>query len=81
MPSDESFKWSTEKIPDSQQFSFWREAVCEAFLNLEVESENKEKFQGAIDSTYAGLIRHNVVEAQQQVIKLNSLGLANIQRD
>jgi AraC family transcriptional activator of tynA and feaB len=29
--------WNTEELPDSEQFAYWREVLCEAFVRLRPE--------------------------------------------
>jgi AraC family transcriptional regulator, positive regulator of tynA and feaB len=68
--------WCTDTVPVKEQFSFWREAVCEAFLHLDVSCTSPDQFHGTIDSREFGKLRLNRVDAQQQHVKLNARGLA-----
>ena len=34
--------WNTEELPDHEQFSYWREVLCEAFVRLRPEFSQRE---------------------------------------
>jgi AraC-like DNA-binding protein len=40
--------WSTTDVPARQQFAYWREAVCEAVMNVATEAAADEDFSGNI---------------------------------
>jgi AraC-like DNA-binding protein len=37
--------WNTEELPDREQFSYWREVLCEAFVTLRPELPRREDLQ------------------------------------
>jgi len=41
--------FSTEAVEPEERVAFWREVVCEVFLNLKVEPTAKERFAGSIE--------------------------------
>lgn len=68
--------WSTKTVEPQRQFGFWREAVCEAFLQLTVETTSRERFRGRIDSVAIGPLMLNRVDAQDQDVRLDRHGLS-----
>jgi AraC family transcriptional activator of tynA and feaB len=68
--------WSTQSVDQQQQFSFWREAVCEAFLQLEVDCEERRSFRGALDVRAFGSLRLQRVFTQRQHIRRTRNGIA-----
>jgi AraC family transcriptional regulator, positive regulator of tynA and feaB len=43
--------WTTDTRPDEQQFSYWREVLCEAFVLLDpVLKSNATRFRGSVES-------------------------------
>jgi AraC family transcriptional activator of tynA and feaB len=68
--------WSTQSVDRQQQFSFWREAVCEAFLQLEVDCEERRSFRGALDVRALGNLRLQRVFTQRQHIRRTRSGIA-----
>ena len=48
--------WSTTDVPAPHQFAYWREAVCEAVMNVSTEDAPHEHFSGNIAcADYGGL--------------------------
>jgi len=48
--------WSTSDVPARQQFAYWREAVCEAVMNVATEDAADDRFSGKIAcADYGGL--------------------------
>ena len=48
--------WSTRAVPERDQFAFWREAVCEAVLNVATERPT-DGFRGDITCSQFGDLR------------------------
>jgi AraC family transcriptional activator of tynA and feaB len=68
--------WSTKPVMPQQQFSFWREAVCEAFLQLDVDCDQRSSFRGALDVRPLGEMRLQRVFTQRQHIRRTRGGIA-----
>lgn len=49
--------WSTNDVPSRQQFAYWREAVCEAVMNVATEDAADEAFFGNIACASYGDLR------------------------
>jgi AraC-like DNA-binding protein len=49
--------WSTNDVPARQQFAYWREAVCEAVMNVATEDAADDEFSGNIACAGYGDLR------------------------
>jgi AraC-like DNA-binding protein len=69
--------WSTAEVPTRDQFTYWREAVCEAVLNVATENPTDEEFSGDIACASYGELRfasftasaHQVVRRQAHIAR------------
>lgn len=63
--------WSTEDFSDREQFSVWREVICEAFgaLDPQRSSMDDPKFSGRVRLTKLDAIRCATVEAPAHVVR------------
>ena len=72
--------WSTSDVPTRQQFAYWREAVCEAVMNVATEDAIDGDFYGNIAcSDYGGLrfatftsTPHRIVRRPSHIGRSNS---------
>ncbi|MEJ6393882.1 helix-turn-helix domain-containing protein [Gymnodinialimonas sp. 2305UL16-5] len=53
-------RYNTEDVAPADRFSYWRESVCDSYVRLGCEAENKSEFRGLID-----IARHSVVSISQ----------------
>lgn len=72
---------STATVAPKKQFAYWREAVCETFLRLQVERENQACFRGEITSSKLGVVKLHRVNAQPLAVSLTSRDLRYRDRD
>lgn len=64
--------WSTRAVPAREQFSFWREAVCEAVLNVVTEHPG-DGFNGEITCSNFGDLRFAAfASTPHEVVRLKS---------
>jgi AraC family transcriptional regulator, positive regulator of tynA and feaB len=72
--------WSTTDVPARQQFAYWREAVCEAVMNVATEDAAEDDFSGKIAcADYGGLrfatftsTAHRIVRQPSHIARSNS---------
>lgn len=43
--------WTTQDLPSHQQFSFWRDVLCEAYIALNPTRKHKGGFSGSVSAT------------------------------
>ena len=58
--------WQTDDVGRRDRFAYWREAVCEAFLDLRPETGNSTAFRGRIDAREFSTIGIARIEASAQ---------------
>jgi AraC family transcriptional activator of tynA and feaB len=71
--------WSTKDVPVRQQFSYWREAVCEAVMNVATEDAADDDFSGNIACAGYGELRfatftstpHRIVRRPSHISRSN----------
>jgi len=66
--------WSTTDKPDRDHFAYWREAVCEAVLNVATENPaDKDAFSGTIRCADYGALRFaSFASSPHQVVRRNA---------
>lgn len=68
--------WSTEALPVRERFSFWNDAVCDAFLRVRTERDERSGFLGRIASTPVGSIAVNRVASERHLVRRSRRNLA-----
>ena len=71
--------WTTADVPAENQFSYWRDAVCGAFVPLEPEGRNG-RFDGRIESVSGRSMKVSSVTAESHPVNLTRRGV-NLQTD
>jgi AraC-like DNA-binding protein len=61
--------WSTLTIARAAQFAYWRELICEAFLDLAAESELRDGFAGVVTQWSFGALSLARIESQRQHVR------------
>jgi AraC family transcriptional regulator, positive regulator of tynA and feaB len=65
--------WSTRDVPARDQFTYWREAVCEAVLNVATENPADDDFMGDIACAGYGDLRFAAfTSSPHQVVRRRS---------
>jgi AraC family transcriptional regulator, positive regulator of tynA and feaB len=73
--------WSTDQVPAKQALSYWKDAVCDAFLRVQTEYDDTSRFQGTITSTQVGTLVANDVRSQSHIVKRNQHGIGRDRDD
>ena len=69
--------WSTVDTEPRQQFEYWREMICEAFLDLSPESEHRDRFAGSVTQWPTGIAR---IGSQGQRVRRTARDIARAPR-
>ncbi|MEY4761199.1 MAG: hypothetical protein RLZZ200_1055 [Pseudomonadota bacterium] len=75
---------STDCVPPAKRLEFWRDAVCDVFMHLEVDVPKAERvfFNGSIlGRSTRGRIRRNDVKASRQRVFLSEYGVSRLSSD
>ena len=61
-------EWTTINLPEREQFSYWREVICEAFITLTAERVSKGSFESSVMSkALGGITMVDVCSKAQEV--------------
>lgn len=60
--------WTTADLPQSQQFSYWREVICEAFTRLDPAADARSSFDSAVIQRDIADIAINDTRSKAQII-------------
>ncbi len=58
--------YSTEDVRERDRLAYWREAICEAYVNLGCEAPRQARFDGSISLTEVSSVRLSFVNSGQQ---------------
>ncbi len=61
--------YKTDTVSASNRFHYWQKATCDAFLPLEAEQIDDDKFSGCIQVVHAGGIGVSSIKADKQIIR------------
>jgi AraC-like DNA-binding protein len=75
---DSSNYWTTSALAPAEQFTHWRELICEAFLALTPESDLRDGFAGSVTQWGLGELSLARIESQRQTVHRTE---AAVQRD
>src|SRR5579859_6564341 len=68
--------WSTDAVPPRRQFAFWREMICEAFLDLTPESPLRDGFFGRVTQQPLDQLDLARIESQAQQVRRTEADIA-----
>ncbi|UNK40938.1 helix-turn-helix domain-containing protein (plasmid) [Shinella sp. H4-D48] len=64
--------WTTENMPEKDQFSYWREVLCEAFINLLPERRTNGGFSSRVEARLISDTNVVNVTSQSQIVHRRS---------
>lgn len=73
--------FSTEAVAPRERFAFWRDAVCDVFVQLECERIDRGPFAGAITTRPFGAVRLSEVAARPQHVVRSRRQIARARED
>jgi AraC family transcriptional activator of tynA and feaB len=77
--NDSSYHRSTQIVRPGEQFAYWRDAICDAYVPLEPERAEAPGFKGRIDGLMLPELRSSTITAEAHEVRLSSSGLARQQ--
>lgn len=72
--------WSTLAAAPSRQFAYWRELICEAFLDLTPESDLRDGFAGTVVQNSFGSLNLARIDSQRQRVRRTARDIARSPR-
>ncbi|GKS89758.1 hypothetical protein [Acidovorax sp. SUPP2539] len=67
--------WSTDAVPAAQRADYWVGAVCDCFLDMEVEPGQRQAFSATLASMPCGGLRVNRVSGSAQRVRRTLQGI------
>jgi AraC-like DNA-binding protein len=64
-----AIEFDTESVIPSQRLSFWQDAVCDAFVELDCASSDRESFQGKLSQSHIGTISCTQISSRAQTVR------------
>jgi AraC-like DNA-binding protein len=77
----ETALFSTDAVAPRDRFAYWREAVCDVFVQLECERVGREPFAGAITTRPFGALTLSEVAARPQHVVRSRRQIARARED
>lgn len=74
--SAQAYRHTTDVIAPQDQFAYWRDAICDAYVPLEPERSAAPSFRGQIDGLLLPDLHGSTITAQSHVVRLSPTGLA-----
>ncbi|MFI5906884.1 helix-turn-helix domain-containing protein [Dactylosporangium sp. NPDC051541] len=68
-PADNRTHWSTRDEAPTEQFAYWRELICTAFLALTPESDLRSRFAGDVTQWPLGQLALARIASQRQTVR------------
>jgi AraC family transcriptional activator of tynA and feaB len=72
--------WSTAAVPRRRQFGYWREAICETFLDLSPETGVRDGFRGRVTQRPLGRLAIAQIGSQAQQVRRTEADIARSPR-
>ncbi|QKH34496.1 helix-turn-helix domain-containing protein [Achromobacter pestifer] len=74
--SAQAYHHTTDVIAPQDQFAYWRDAICDAYVPLEPERDAARSFRGQIDGLLLPDLHGSTITAQSHVVRLSEAGLS-----
>jgi len=68
--------WSTAAVAPRRQFAYWREMICEAFLDLTPESPLRDGFRGRVTQQSLDRLDLARIDSQAQRVRRTEADIA-----
>lgn len=73
--------WSTDGLPPAQRADYWVGAVCDCFLDMEVEPGQRQGFSATLASMPCGSLQVNHVSGSSQRVRRTLQGIRGSESD
>lgn len=73
--------FTTEDQPPARRYAAWREAICDVYVNVEVQATNPERYRGFIrESRFGGVVLTDILLSEQR-IRRSRCHLSRLEKD
>ncbi len=70
-------RWSTADVDSRHALAYWVDTVCKSFLEIDIDSPNREHFHGRLDQSELGPATLYIVEADTQTVRRTPARIAH----
>jgi AraC-like DNA-binding protein len=70
--------WSTSEVEQRQALAYWVDTICDRFLELEIDTPVRDRFQACLDQVDLGPVTANFFEAETQRVLRTSATIARM---
>jgi len=78
--SNSTYSRSTQIVTPGEQFAYWRDAICDAYVPLEPERAEAPSFRGSIEGSMLPELRSSTITAEAHEVRLSGAGLSRQQK-
>jgi AraC-like DNA-binding protein len=75
------FVFSTENFAPDKRYAAWRDAICDVYVNVEVQATDPDRYRGFIKETKFGDVVLTDILVSQQTIRRQKQHLARLDKD
>ena len=62
-------RWSTEEVEPHRALAYWRDTVCDRFLDLEIDTPSRPAFRATLDQVELGAATASFIHASTQTVR------------
>jgi len=62
-------RWSTTDVESQHALTYWVDTICDRFLEIDIDTPNREQFHAHLEQSNFGAATLNIVEADIQTIR------------
>ena len=62
-------RWSTADVESRHALAYWVDTICESFLEIDIDSPDREQFRAQLDQSELGAATLHLLEADTQTIR------------
>jgi len=70
-------RWSTADVESRHALAYWVDTICESFLEIDIDSPDREQFRARLDQSELGPATLHLVEADTQTIRRTPARIAH----
>jgi AraC family transcriptional regulator, positive regulator of tynA and feaB len=70
-------RWSTSDVDSRHALAYWVETICKSFLEIDIDSPDRQHFHGRLDQSQLGPATLYVVEADTQTVRRTRTRIAH----
>ncbi len=70
-------RWSTADVDSRHALAYWVDTICRSFLEIDIDSPERDRFRGRLDQSEFGPATLSIVEADTQTINRTRARIAH----